>query len=865
MTPKKKLMVVEDNPLNRDMLVSMLEDRYTVLEAENGQVALDMLRETKDDVSLILLDVMMPVMDGYTLMDRMKEDPELSLIPIVVMTQSNTEKDELEALNHGATDFLPKPYRQEIIIHRVENIIKLRENAALANQFKYDRLTGLFSKEYFYQKVREAIASDPDQKYTIVCSNIENFKVYNDSYGVEAGDRLIISLADAMKKKLGSDRVFGRYAADRFLVLSEVFRRPDSSIAEIEHQFQSSWQSSEVFQKDVVMKWGVYHITDPTVPVEQMCDRAFLAADSIKGRYDKHLAVYDDNMRNDLIRQQTITDSMEEALEQGQFEIYLQPKYSLHNDGIAGAEALVRWNHPQLGSISPGEFIPVFEENRFITRLDKFIWEQVCQMISRWREMGYPSIPVSVNVSRADIYWEYLPDTLMNLVEKYGIEPALLHLELTESAYTENPEQILAAIDKLRSLGFIVEMDDFGSGYSSLNMLNQMKVDILKLDMKFIQNETAKPAEKGILQFIITLARWLNMSVVAEGVETHAQLERLQEVGCDFVQGYFFAKPMPRKDFEELLKMSHSAVDELVSITKREDRQIALLVADPDPLYRAALRKTFGEDYKILEAESREIALSYVREYGLQIVTIILSMDLPDDGASRLLEEIRQDPVHWRIPVIAVLEGGTSQQETVIHLDTDDFLCKCHPLQDLHRRVQRLLNMAAYREREQLLMDEACKDYLTGLLNRRGFFGAMDALRQEDLPIAMYLFDVDNLKESNDNIGHDAGDAMLKAFAELLKASTRQGDILCRYGGDEFIIILRRISSIDTILEKGKAICESFKKYSLPDGTKAGCSGGIVLCGKDEKPSTKLIEQADKALYRAKRENKGSCCLYTDL
>ena len=296
---------------------------------------------------------------------------------------------------------------------------------------------------------------------------------------------------------------------------------------------------------NIVMKWGIYNVEDRSVSIEQICDRALLAARSIKGQYGKYFAIYDDTLRNQLLREQAITDSMESALSQNQFLVYLQPKYRIKDEALVGAEALVRWNHPVWGFLSPAEFIPLFEKNGFITRLDRFVWEKACAVLHDWDERGYYPISVSVNVSRADIYNEDLADTLVKIIEKYDLAPSRLHLEITESAYTENPKQIIDTVTILRELGFVIEMDDFGSGYSSLNMLNDMPIDILKLDMKFIRSEMAKPKSQGILQFIINLARWMNLSVVAEGVETKAQLLRLTEIGCDYVQGYYFAKPMP--------------------------------------------------------------------------------------------------------------------------------------------------------------------------------------------------------------------------------------------------------------------------------------------------------------------------------
>lgn len=552
---KKRVLVVEDNELNRELLCQILSQEYDVMEAENGQAALEILKEHKNSISLIFLDVVMPVMDGYTFLDKLRADSSMSFIPVVVTTQGSSEDDEVNALSHGATDFVPKPYRPKIILHRAANLIELRENAAMVNQFMYDRLTGLYSREYFYQKVQERLNESTGTSYAIVCSNVENFKVYNDIFGIRAGDEVLRRIADLFREMMGESGLCARYGADRFLCLMRQEKLPE---------WMRSHASAEKLPglNNIELKWGVYKISDRTVPVEKMCDRAFLVADSIKGRYNQRVGVYDDVLRDKLLREQAITESMETALAEGQFSVYLQPKYWLQDNTMAGAEALARWIHPELGFMNPGEFIPLFEKNGFITKLDRYVWEQTCKKLQQWQQEGYPDIPVSVNVSRADVYQEDLPETMSNLVAQYGIEPRQLHLELTESAYTENPNQIIAVVDELRSRGFVIEMDDFGSGYSSLNMLNQVHFDILKLDMKFIQTETAKPGEMSIMRFVVNLAKWLNLSTVAEGVETKAQLERLRDVGCDYAQGYYFSRPLPIPEFEKLLAAEKKRLDD---------------------------------------------------------------------------------------------------------------------------------------------------------------------------------------------------------------------------------------------------------------------------------------------------------------
>lgn len=446
---KRQVLVVEDNIINREMLTEILKDRYNVLQAENGKEALDILNKNKDSIALIMLDVMMPVMDGYAFLDTIKDDADLALIPVIVMTQSGSEEDEVSALEHGATDFVPKPYRPRVILNRAESLIKLRETSAMVNQFKYDRLTGLYSKEFFYQKVREQLMANPERKYCIVCSNIENFKLYNDTFGVKEGDSLLKEIADIAQKMVGDGGFCGRFGADRFLCLQEKERELHDR-----ENFEQTRQNISSHMKNVIMRWGIYEITDCSITVEQMCDRALLAADSIKGQYNKYFAVYDDELRSKLLKEKAITDVMESALAEGQFEVYLQPKYSLKDNCMVGAEALVRWIHPTWGFMSPGEFIPLFEKNGFIPKLDQYVWECVCSYLRDWKENGYPLPVVSVNVSRADIYRSDLVDTLLKITQKYGINPAYLHLEITESAYAENPSQIKGRTSRLERMLF---------------------------------------------------------------------------------------------------------------------------------------------------------------------------------------------------------------------------------------------------------------------------------------------------------------------------------------------------------------------------------------------------------------------------
>ena len=847
MISQKQILIVEDNELNRAMLREILSDEYQVLEAENGQEALDVLKQYKESVALILLDVMMPVMDGYSFLDRVKADDELALIPVIVMTQSDREADEVAALAHGATDFVPKPYRPRVILHRIASIINLRENAAIVNLLQNDRLTGLYTREFFYRKVREQLQKEPDKEYCIICTNVENFKLYNDNFGILAGDALLKKIAHWLLQSSGPHAICGRFNADRFLCLQERERNDRRALLE----------NDTPMVKNVIMKWGIYDIVDRSVSVEQMCDRALLAVDSIRGQYNRHFALYDDALRAKMLREKAITDTMESALAQGQFTVYFQPKYNLNEECMAGAEALVRWIHPEWGFMSPGEFIPLFEKNGFIPNLDGYVWERVCEKLHEWKEKGYPSLPVSVNVSRADVYQIDLVETLGELARKYELDPSCLHLEITESAYAENPGEIISTVNQLRKLGFIIEMDDFGSGYSSLNMLNQMKMDILKLDMKFVRNEMEKSADQSILSYIIGMAHGMGLSVVAEGVETREQLDRLRDIACDYVQGYYFARPMPAEEYEELLKrQSHRSrvMTGKPETWKERKKERVLLLVEEDESYRAIVCSTFEEQYRVLETSDVEQACSFLeKEEENVVIAVLLSLTLPNDGAAEFLKALRQNPVFWHVPVLATIPAAYSLKELPLALETEDFVCKCHPKRDLLRRVERLMEFSEAYERELILKDEANRDFLTGLFNRRGLQAAVDSIRKEDLPLALCLFDLDDLKKMNDLQGHEEGDRMIQSFADLLKRQTREQDILCRYGGDEFLVILKHMNSKGAAVNRAADICRQFQ---------ASCSAGIVICTEEKKKFSDLLGCADQALYHAKREKKGGCCLW---
>lgn len=412
----------------------------------------------------------------------------------------------------------------------------------------HDPLTGLYNKEFFYEKVRQRLDEQPEEQFILICSDIGNFKMVNDVFGTECGDRVLIRIARALHEMCKPDQIYGRIDNDGFALL---MKKSDYG----EEYFQNVPQSKVYVEKDIEypirLYLGVYEIVQKDLPVSVMCDRAKMAIATIKGNYQKRLAYYDEKLRQSVLNEQEIMGELDDAIASGQFHIYLQAQVNGQGESH-GAEALVRWIHPKKGYLPPSAFIDILEKNGAIVRLDRYIWELTCQKLREWTDEGREDMYLSVNISPKDFYFIDIYETFTSLVEQYGINPGRLHLEITETSVMTDVQQRIEIIERLQAYGFIVEMDDFGSGYSSLNMLKEIHVNVLKVDMVFLRKTTEMERSRKILRTIIALAQELGMETIVEGVETSEQLEFLKSISCDIFQGYYFAKPMEVSQFEEI-------------------------------------------------------------------------------------------------------------------------------------------------------------------------------------------------------------------------------------------------------------------------------------------------------------------------
>ncbi len=547
-TERHTVLVVEDNDMNREILCDLLEDDFNVLQAENGVVGLLTLEEHGGDIAMVLLDVYMPVCDGFTFLERKQESGRFDSVPVIVMTASDSVDDEIRCLKLGATDFITKPYNIEVMKNRMKSLIRLQESAAMLNRLELDDLTRLYSKEFFFHNASIVLQSNPDGRYDIVCCDVENFRTMNERYGREQCDNFLHDLAAWLPQILPGMIVGGRIGADVFAFLTEHQEQDWTDILKNAH-FQLNPDQKPM---QYSIKYGVAQDIDHESSISSCCDRATLALRQIKGRFNTHVAVYDEEMRRMQLREHQLVEFAEPAIENREFQIYYQPKHSLESDTTGGAEALVRWIHPQLGFISPGMFIPLFERNGFITKLDFYIWEEVCRELRKLLDEGIPAVPISINVSRMDFEALDLAEKIASLADKYELDHSLLHIELTESIAGDNPELIASTLERLHENGFIIELDDFGSGYSSLTSLNTLTLDVLKLDMSIIRHAAAT-SDYSLLRYAVLLAEGMRLKTVAEGVETADQVAALKVLGCDYIQGYYYSKPLPGPEFEKYI------------------------------------------------------------------------------------------------------------------------------------------------------------------------------------------------------------------------------------------------------------------------------------------------------------------------
>ncbi|MBR2705798.1 MAG: EAL domain-containing protein [Mogibacterium sp.] len=551
MQDKKLILIVEDEHVNCEILAMILQGSYDILTAHTGREALALIDEKGDRLSLVLLDLNLPDIEGMEILRRIRKKDLHHRLPVIVMTADRNA--EVESLDLGASDFIPKPYpRPEVIKARVRRTIELSEDRIIIGQTEHDSLTGLYSREFFFRYADQFDIRHAELEMDAIALSINHFHMINERYGRIYADEVLKRIADNITGILDErEGIACRKEADNFLIYC-IHRSDYTDLLDS----ISEGAAGEGKDENVVrLRMGVYPNADKSIEIERRFDRAKLAADTVRSTFTKAVAIYDSELHESAMFSEQLLVDFPRAIEENQFKVYYQPKFDIRGElpVLHSAEALARWEHPEFGLLGPGYFIGLFESNGLIKQMDQYIRTEAAKQIMDWYVRYGVKIPVSVNVSRVDLFDPDIVDSVSDLTDEYGLSGRDLMIEVTESAYSQDSDHIVRTVENFRKHGFFIEMDDFGAGYSSLNMLSDLPVDALKLDMQFIRTAFKNGKNTRMLEIVIEIAASLGVPVIAEGVETAEQLFTLKAMGCDIVQGFYFSEPVPAPKFEEFI------------------------------------------------------------------------------------------------------------------------------------------------------------------------------------------------------------------------------------------------------------------------------------------------------------------------
>lgn len=708
MNKRHTMLVVDDCSEHRQRIVSLFETDYEICECRDEQTVKDFLMENSP-VDVVYIWVEAKDYDGDRMLERFGSMHALKDAVVVAALSSYHADKENHAFSLGADEVVFEPINEEGLRRRVELLVRrcigMRQEVentieALKSHVQFDDVTGLGNRTEFYRQARSFLMKNHDKTCVVGVWNIDRFKVVNELYGSAKGDMVLAALARKLRGLIGTNGFYARSEADKFL-LCTTKDYIESVLPMMEEILmgQGNWNPLDY---KVQLHMGLYIVESPIMPVGIMCDRADMALNAIKDNYIKRYSYYSDELRDAILSEQELVSEMDGALREKQFVVLFQPIVDTVTQKTISAEALIRWVHPTKGVISPGIFIPIFEKNGFIAKLDLFVCEQVCRFQRAQLDAGEPVVPVSVNISRVNFYKPEYVREVLHLTQQYGLDSSLIKIEITEGAYEDKPKEMIDAIKTYQSHHFKVMMDDFGSGYSSLNTLKDFNVDVLKIDMKFISDLETSERASNILFSIFQMAKALKMETVAEGVETRAQYELLAGMGCDSIQGYLFSRPIAKGEFKERLRKEQlQAVQE----PSKESRR-TILVVDDHFVERELIKKMLGDKYNVEEAKNGAEALELLKRRFSSISLVIADIQMPKMGGLELLRHMSDIIYLKEIPVIMVTAFGEREnEEEALSRGALEIITKPYDARLVQKRIENILKISETEAKIKQLKD----------------------------------------------------------------------------------------------------------------------------------------------------------------
>ncbi len=580
------ILVAEDEAPIRENIVRMLRiEGYLVLPAANGREALALAREHLPDV--VIADSMMPEMDGPALLQALRDDPLTASLPFIFLTARAERSDIRAGMNLGADDYLTKPFLRDELLGAVRTRLaravgERRKTEQLAQQARrlayFDALTGLPNRTLLQERLDAAIYAARRGQFglALIAVGLDGFRSINDSLGHASGDRFLHEIADRLFALVYGTLLanpydcLARLAGDRFAVLLVGFSDDNYLDSFSRRIVEAIAEPFKIDGQDLYLtaSAGVAQLpAEQQGAVETLLRNAEIALHKAKEAGPGSHRFFAEEMNQNALRRLQLNGDLYKAVSNGELLLYYQPQVEIASGTIVGFEALMRWRHPQLGFISPGEFIPVAEEGGAIVHIGEWALREACRQAKTWIRDGLGPVSMAVNLSARQFMMDGIERTVAAVLAESGLPPEFLKLEITESIALLGVGRVLETLTALKALGVSLAMDDFGTGYSSLSYLKRFPIDVLKVDQSFIRNITTDPGDAAITRAVVAMAHSFGMSVIAEGVETLAQLDFLRDLGCEEFQGYYFSKPLPAKEAEALLQAQIAQAEEALHLS----------------------------------------------------------------------------------------------------------------------------------------------------------------------------------------------------------------------------------------------------------------------------------------------------------
>ncbi|MBQ8143367.1 MAG: EAL domain-containing protein [Butyricicoccus sp.] len=730
-----------------------------------------------------------------------------------------------------------------------------RKLAKLQKTAATDPITGGLNETGLRMSVQKQLQGQ-ELQYTVVAMDVRNYRTIHQTFGGSDAARVLVHLHKVLQGHLSAAEPFARVNGDTFILLlrnrqEDEIRARLSRIHESANRFNRDRQ--DPFQLNLC--FGICIPQDSTEPLHDMQERAvqMLEHPGTEPRF----RFYAPANREPLSRKREMIAEVERALERGEFQIYLQPKVRLGDSRIAGAEALVRWRHPERGLLSPGMFVPLLEEYHMIHRLDLNVFESVCRKLADWKQRGWDPCPISVNLSRESLEVDLL-EPFTQCCKQYGIDPELIEFELSENILLESPEKVRAVIEAFHSRGFLCALDDFGKNFIPLDLLRELEVDAIKLDRSFFFGENNNRRNRYIIEAILKLAAQMQIRTVAEGIDNESQVQYLKQAACDMIQGFCYFRPMAVEEFEKAVYRDgilRTVVDEGAHAGRQPVRTSSTGSIIMFSYLLGEDRVTFSENFspalegqlELTNAASLFRSSALIHENDRNDFFHLFERCHKEGGwvQNTLRFYAAEGRYEW-LEVHLHEEPGASAGESVIS--------------------GTLVNMAGWKNEVDRWKEKANRDALTGLYNREYFeHSSAASLEKETVTSAAIVFiDVDDFKHVNDTLGHMFGDDVLCCVAKRVLGCFRHTDIVARYGGDEFVVFVNGISRMD--LEKRlQQLCNMFRYPYRNEEISYKISGslGAAMFPEDGRTYQELLDRADSALYAAKERGKDQFVLYT--